>query len=404
MPYFSRLLKIKVKDSGDNVVGRLEDILIKPEVGGYAPLEYLVIKRPHRQTAALVPYRYVGTLSREEITLNTVFAKLPAESTEPESLVHLKQAILDQQIVDVAGARVVRVNDLRIGVFESRMCVLGIDVSGKGLLRRLGLERVDFLNVLKVRLIDWRQTQPVKGFLRLNVVSKNLKKLHPADLANIIEELSLKQGGRLVQSLDAKAAAKVLEEVNPRLQRILVKYLGPKHLSTILSQMSVDEMVDLMRTLSVPEAEQFLHQLQKVTAEKIERLIHYPADTAGGLMTPDFVSVRPDWTVSQTIEEIKRVSPTLRYVLYVYVTMADGTLLGAVSLRWVVVSQPATRMQELVKVHPPTSTLRAWHKFDHIVKVMTKYDLFIAAVLDQHHKLVGVVTIDDIMRRLVPHA
>ena len=404
MPYLSQLLGVKIHDSADNVVGKLQDILINPTVGEYAPLQFLLVKmtKPRRQVA--IPYDYVGALSTKDVSLKAPFDKIPLAEIATDTYIHLRLQILDQQIVDVAGARVVRVNDLRINPVENRMCVLGIDASMKGLLRRLGVGWLDVFNAMKVHLIDWRQTQPVRGYLRLNVVSKDLKKLHAADLANIVEELSLLQGSRLVESLDLSAAAKVLEEVNPKVRKILIKYLGPERASTILAQMSADEMADLLSIMSHAEAKNFLDKLKNVAAKKVEQLIRYQHDTAGGLMTLDFITVRPDWTIQQAIDEVRRAAPTLRYVLYIYVTEADGGFLGAVSLRWLLITPPEKKMRDLLKRHPVTSTLRLGQKLNEIAVIMTKYNLFTAAVLDDQRRLVGVVAIDDIMRHLVPHA
>lgn len=404
MPYLSRLLGAKVRDSADQVVGRLADISIKPTLGAYAPLEFLSVKLRPGNNVVQIPYEYVENLSHKDVTLKKPFGKIPPAELPPDEYIRLRQQVLDQQIVDVVGARVVRVNDLRLGIFESRMCVLGLDVSTKGLIRRLGLEPFDFFNVMKSHLIDWRQAQPVRGFLRLNIVSRDLQKLHAADLANIIEELNARQGTRLVQSLDAQKAAKVLEEVSPRVRKVLISHLGPEQTSVILAQMSADEIADVLATMTERDAAFFLERLKNVAGEKVTQLIRYPHDTAGGLMTLDFCSVRPDWTVQQAIDEVRRRSPTLRYILYIYVTEADGAFLGAVSLRWLVVSPPAKFMRDLLKRHPITSTLRLSQKLDEIAVIMTKYNLFTAAVLDEQHKLVGLVAIDDIMRHLVPHA
>src|SRR3989338_5029083 len=184
MPYFSRLLFNKVKDSAEFVIGRFEDAVATPQAGAYAPLEFIQVKLKKDGKKVYIPFEYVENLGGNNISLKNIFKNIPVHKDVGEEVIHLKNDILDQQIVDLAGARVVRVNDLRIGIFENRMSVLGIDVSFKGLLRRLGLEGLDVFNVLKVNLIDWRQTQPVQGSLRLNMVAANLSKLHPADLAN----------------------------------------------------------------------------------------------------------------------------------------------------------------------------------------------------------------------------
>lgn len=405
MPYLSELLNHKVKDSADEVVGRLKDILISSKASEYQPLEFLVVENKETGDNILIPYSLVGNFSRRFIFLKAPIKKIPVTPEAADGgWVYLNRDVMDEQIVDVAGARLVRVNDLRLSIFKDKMSVVGIDVSTKGLLRRLGLDWLDFGDWLKVNLIDWRHTQPVRGILKLDTAAKNLNKLHPADLANVIEDLNVKAGSQLVVSLDAKSAAKVLEEVDPHLQKVLVKYLGPEKMSSILGQMSTDEIVDLLRTMTKEEARIFLSYLQNQKAKKIEKLIKYEDDTAGGLMTAEFIRVRPEWTVEQVIAEIKKHSANLRSIIYVYVLEDDDKFLGTVSLRWLLVSDPHKLVKDLVKHVPHTSVLNADQDIEEVIKVMTKYDLYTAAVLDKEHHMLGVVTIDDVMRHLAPQA
>lgn len=402
MPYLSQLLNSKVTDSSDKVIGRLKEILVRPNSGEYSPLEFLKIKVSGQKEPVYIPYEYVENFSKEEISLKTLFKKVPNQKELSGNIIGLVYEVLDQQIVDVSGARVVRVNDLRIGDFEGKMSVLGIDISTKGLLRRLGFGLANLFPFLNVHLIDWREAHLVRGLLKLETAAKKLNKLHPADLANIIEDLSVKHGSKLVSSLSAEAAAKVLEEVDPNLQKILVKYLGPVKAADILAKMSIEEIVDLMKTLPTREAQQFLARLNKTRLDKIERLIHYDNDTAGGLMMIDCFTARPDWTVKKVIEKIEKAPD--RSILYVYVTDEDGTFHGSVSLRWLLISSSDKKIGDLIKALPPNSTLKPNNGVNEVINLMTKYDLYTAAVLDDNNKLVGIVGIDDVMRHLVPDA
>ncbi len=406
MPYLSHLLGSKVRDSADNTIGRLRDVLITPHsIGKYSPLEYLVIDAYNPKKFIYVPYDYVENFTTDEISLKNVFDKIEYTESLKEKLVPLNKNILDQQIVDMTGARVVRVNDLRIGDFDGEMCVLGIDISFKGLLRRLGFEWIDFFGLLSVHLLDWRQAQPVHKSVKIDVIAKSLNRLHPADLANIIEDLSVKHGSKLVSSMDSKSAAHVLQEIDPHLRKILVKYLGPDEAASILSQMSPDEVADLMQMLPKEEAKVFLESLQNSKLKKnVERLIVYPNDTAGGLMSLDYVAVRPEWTVKRARDEVKKLSPHLDSITYVYVTDSENHFKGVVSLRWLLIAPITKRMGELMKKLPAHSTLHTSQSIEDIIPVMTKYNLYTIAVLDNAKKMVGIVSIDDIMRHLIPDA
>jgi len=406
MLYLSHIIGTKILDSADHVIGLLQDLVISPKTGEYAPVRFLVVKPVKGRKDVFIPYEYVDDFSKEEVSLKTLFKKVEVEKQVSERSVFLDRDVLDQQIVDVSGIRVVRVNDLRMGKVNGKMCVLGIDISTRGLLRRMGIEWMDVFNWFKVNMIDWRKAQPIRRELKLSMSSNDLDRLHPADLANIIEDLNIQHGGNLVESLDAKDAAKVLEEVEPKLQKILVKYLGPDKASDILSQMSIDEVVDLMKGLPREEAKVFLSHLRGSKMKNVEKLLLYPDDTAGGLMTLDFMKVEPDMTVKQVLEEIKKHSSKYRSVLYVYIVDDDDKFKGVVSLRSLIVAESSKKMSDLTDENDfhRSSTLKPDDDVDEIMEVMTKYDLFTAAVLDEHGKLLGIVSIDDVMRHLVPNA
>lgn len=403
MPYISELLHKQVTDSSDSKVGRLEDILINPKNGHFSPLKFLAI-RAKDKTLRFVPYEFVENFNATEIRLKNLFSNISVNILPQDLFIYLKKEVLDRQIVDISGTRVVRVDDLRIGNFEEKMSVLGIDTSFRGLLRRIGLGNFVLDRLFKVHLIDWRQAQLLdNGPLQLNLSAENFKRLHPADLANIVEELDVKRGSSLLSSLDERQAAKVLEELPTRLQNIFVKYLGPEKAGKILAQMSSDEIVDLAKTFSGQDAQAFLSQLGG-KAQNIQKLIEYPDNTAGGLMTLEFVSVISGWTAGQAIEEVKKQSPIFRSIFFVYVVNEDGRFEGVVSLRRLMVANMETPLKKLAKSFRAPAILKPNDKIQKIIKLMTRYNLYTAAVVDKQKKLVGVVTIDDVMRQLFPTA
>ena len=195
--YLSKILGAKIQDSADRTMGALKDIVIRPQPGTYAPLQALCVKDRKSKKIFYLPYHYVENIGVGEMSLNILQEKIIEYKLTQEDILLLRD-VMDQQIVDTAGARVVRVNDLKLGEVEGEMCVLGIDISTRGLLRRLGLTKTGLFNWLHVDLIDWQQAQPVKGILKLETLSRDLVKLHPADLANIVEKLNVKQGRALV--------------------------------------------------------------------------------------------------------------------------------------------------------------------------------------------------------------
>ncbi len=214
----------------------------------------------------------------------------------------------------------------------------------------------------------------------------------------------MRQGSKLMSSLDEDTAAQVVEEMDPEVKKILVNNLGTEKASKIIDKMSADEIADLLQMLSKEESKDLLSYLQNGKLKKVQKLIKYGKDTAGGIMTADFVSGLPDWTVKYAISEIKKASPAMRSMLYIYITDKEGGFKGAVSLRRLLTADKDQTMVDLIKRLPHSSTLRTGQKIKDIGRVMTKYNLYTAAVLDDNKKLVGMVTIDDVMRQIFPKA
>ncbi len=403
MLYLSQLLKTKIRDSSEKVVGVLVDIVIKPREGQYAPLLFLGARKKFSRQILYIPLSAVAALAASEITLRLRAANI-SPGAPKEGSVWLVKDIFDEQIVDVEGARVVRVNDLKLGLVEDAWCVIGIDVGLSGLLRRLRASWLDVFHLFEPSLIDWRKAQRVKGALRVDSLSDDLIRLHPADLANIIEDLSTKHGARLVRSLGDTVAAQVLEELEPRFQKILVDRLGPEKTSHILEKMSTDEVADLIQMIPPKEAEEILAKLHGRKLTSVEQLLRYEDNTAGGLMTTDLIRVKPSWTIQQALEEIRKHSDSMRSVLYIYVVDDAEVFQGAVSLRRLVFADPRQKVSELLIKDHPYAVLRVHYSIRDVVRIMTKYDLYTAAVLDRDNKLLGMVTIDDVMRHLHPQA
>lgn len=402
MIYLSFLINAKVFDSSDSYIGVLKDIVVRPTPGEYAPLTYLSI-RTKRDGLVWLAYDYVENLSRGKITLKNLYDRIVPIPPENEGLL-LRRDVLDQQIVDVEGARVVRVNDLQIGVIDKTMCVVGMDVSTKGMLRRLGAAWLDIFSMFPPKIVDWRNSQVIKGTVHVNSLSKDLVRLHPADIANIIEDLSLKQGSNLVRSLDSATAARVFEEIDPEIQKLLISRLGPEHSAKISERMSIDELVDLLKSLPHHQAKELIEYVEKDRAKKVQTLLRYPDDTAGGLMTTEYISSTPDATVEQAIAKVRKVSDAFRSINYIYVVDALGIYKGVVSLRRLLIAKQTEKLKNIMKKTRRLPVLRPHQSFKIVARIMTKYNLYSIAVVDREKKILGVVTVDDVMRALVPHA
>jgi len=402
MIFFSQLLKVPIIDSKQVTIGRLKDVVVKTNGGEYPKVDGILFSDGRH--LSFIPHQCIETLSRGEITLSKSNCWVVDYEQDNDEFL-LARDVLDQQIFDVKGIRVVRVNDLELVKIDERFSVVGIDVSNKALFRRLGLAHFPIFNRIESKFIDWHNVSLVKGqvgSLQLKTTHQKLQKLHPADIANLIENLTLPESTKLVQSFDKETAAEVLGEVDPKYKDTLLEHINPKSLATIMEEMPTDEAVDVLKDLSEHKRIQVFRRLGVRKAKTLHKLSEYKDDIAGGLMTSEFMSVHKDSTVGQAIRGIRKNSEQLRSLYHVFVVDDEKHLLGIVSIRTLFLSSSRQKIADLMS--KVVKTLRIHTKFEDIARFMTKYDLLSMAVVDKKKIIRGIVTVDDILRMLIPDA
>lgn len=383
------------------MAGRLEDVVIElTPHENYPPIVGIMAQINGEKK--FIDSRHVESYNQGLILLNKNVEEVFSATPNNQKYVFVRQSVLDKQIVDLAGIRVVRVNDLQFGVVKGRMSLVAIDIGRPGILRRLGLSFAG--KFFGQELLEWRQVQLVGDKLQLSVGVKEIVKIHPADIANLVEKLNLNQGSELLQALDKKTAARVLEELEPEIQKILVENLGPERATSILQKMSIDELVDLIQMLPDRKTGEFISNLPSESTQKVRKIIEYDENTAGGLMTTEYMAAFPENTVEQTIEQIKKVSQSHRGMYFVYVVDRQNNFYGVVSLRGLIVADKDKKLKDLIDAENLIPSVKVGQDVLPVASLMTKYNLLSVAVLDDDNKLLGVVTVDDIMRHFVPHA
>jgi CBS domain-containing protein/sporulation protein YlmC with PRC-barrel domain len=402
MIFLSQLFNVPIVDNRLEEIGRLKDVVVREKGDKYPEVSGIVLKMDKKN--AFIPYQFIENLSYGEITLNkTNCWKMDHEFASDET--QLVQDILDKQIFDVGGVRVVRVNDLELVKVDEKFLLVGIDVSNRALLRRLGLVHMPFLRRLKSNLIDWNKVSMVKGpagNLQLETSREKLEKLHPADIANLIENLNLQESTKLVQSFDNETAAEVLGEVDPKYKDTLLERMHPTSLAKILEEMAPDEAADVINDLSHHKRIQVFRKLGLKKAKTLHKLTRYKDNIAGGLMTSEFMHVNKDSTVAQAIRQIRKKSEEHGSIYHVFVVDDDKHLLGVVSIRTLLLASGRTRIEDVMAnvVRP----VRVHTKADEVSRVMTKYNLLSVAVVDKNKVIRGIITVDDILRYLNPEA
>ena len=404
MFYFSTIYNSRVKDNNNELDGKVTDILIAAEESEVAKIIGLVVKGKKNDTN-FIPVENVKNWESKYIELNGKIDKIIQPLPAKGAYISLYWSVIDKQIVDLMGLRIVRVNDLQFGLIQQTMCLIAIDISTRGLLRRLGLYHPVFDLIFKSHFLPWQTVRLVADKIHLSAGSKELVKFHPADIANVIEKMNIKQATTWLQSLDQGTAARVLEEIQPDIKKIFIKSLGPERAAALLTKMSVDELADLLQLMPQSEAKAIIDKLPRDTkTQNVERILRYDEDTAGGLMTTEYLSAQPNATIQEVIEQISKVSAAYHSIQYVYIIDTTGKFVGVISLRNLILADRNLKVSEVIKKKKQLLTASANQGISSLAKLMTKYNLLSVAVLDKDRKLLGVVTVDDIMRRLVPDA
>ena len=322
----------------------------------------------------------------------------------------LKEAMLDKQIVDTYGAKVRRVNDLQFLKARRSLHLVHVDVGFRGLMRRTGLEKVMdmclrgfFDYTLPNQYISWKYVQPVASpdLLRLKIAQARLSQLHPADLADIIEDLDIRQRSAVFQSLDVETAAETLEETDPKIQVSLIEDMDAAEASDIIEEMSLSEAADLLGDLSKEKAEVILKEMEQDIADDVKELLALPEEKAGGLMTTAFLSYPPTLTAGEAIEAIRREAEDMDFAYYVYVVDENERLMGMMSLRELLVSPLDGRLEDLMDTRIVSVNIEEDKK--EIANLFAKYGVMAIPVIDDDERMMGVIIFRNILEIIAPH-
>ena len=404
MLYFSDLQERKVLDSAGRTVGKLHDIGMSL-AGNLPQSESLIVsrfRRGRRETVA-VPWDWVSSLAPSGLVLDREREEV-WKGGHPEGGLLLGRNLLDRQIVDLHGNKVVRVNDLRLAEFDSRLQLTGVDVSQRALLRRLGLEKtlVRLLRLVGVDLppqtIPWNFVAPLevqRPDLKLTLTQSQLMDLHPTDIADIIEQLEPYHRERLFDLLGTFVAAESLSEVEPGKQADVIEDLAEAKASNLLETMPPDEAADILSLLSRDKAERLLNIMGVREARVIRELLGYGEDTAGGRMTPEFLAIPSSFTAEECIAHLRRKAPDAEVLYYVYVVDDEGRLKGVVSLRDLLTSPPHERVEDFMR--RDVVSVNVADDQEMVADIMSRYNFLALPVVDDANFIKGIITVDDMI-------
>ena len=405
--FLSEILGKKIVDAAGQPLGTVFDLTaaigeIYPVVTGIL----LGMQDPVR--LALLPWqgitfgdgKLVGQNIREEDCR-------PAEPRPGE--LYLRETLLDKQVVDTDGAKVRRVNDLQFLKARNALYLVHVDVGFHGLLRRVGLVRpiawlLRFLFDYEMtdQLISWKFVQPLSSpaLLRLTIAQNRLTQMHPADLADIIEELDIHNRSAVFQSLDVETAAETLEETDPKIQVSLIEGLDTADASDIIEEMSLPEAADLLGELPPARAKEILKEMEQEVAQDVTELLSHPEEKAGGLMTTSFLSFPPGRTVEEATAVIRQTGSELDLIYYLYVLDEQEHLLGVLSLRDLLTAPPQTPLDQIMDTRIVSVSIE--EKKDRIGEDFAKYGILAMPVVDGENRMAGVILFKNLLEVVAP--
>ncbi|GAV32070.1 mg/Co/Ni transporter MgtE [Coriobacteriaceae bacterium EMTCatB1] len=407
MFYLTRMLGKPVVDAAGETIGRISDVAVA--TGEVFPrVTALAFLGPGKTPFMLSWRKYVESIDDDKVVLNATKDALRFSYLQPDEIL-LARDLLNKQIVDTQGMKVVRVNDLKLSESRNQLRLLGAEVGIRGILRGLhpaletAAERIAklFGKELPENIIAWNYMDLLERDLsqvKLSVTHKRLHELHPADIADVLEQLTPAQRAKVFEHLDNSQAAETISELEDAFQAEVIGDLGAQRASDILEIMDPDDAADIIGDLPYDKAEALLRLMGVNEARAIRSLLGYREKTAGGIMTPEVTRVTEDMTVSEVIEHIRKESSENESLYYIYVVDADGRLEGVVSLRDLVLSDPGTKIADIVS--RDVITAHVDDDQEDVAETMSKYDLLALPVVDETGKLLGVVTVDDALEVL----
>jgi magnesium transporter len=404
----STILGAPVFDGSGELAGHVREVALSPREDG-GRISDLVIKTSAGE-------RLLSTQAISNVDGRLVRASSKAAQWPPlvssEGLLLLERDLLDQQIIDVKGRKVVRVNDVDLraepanGSLKIRIGQVDVGLRGairrllKGLAPRAAIEAL--ANRMPERAIPWEavdliETDPARR-VHLKLEYARLSKLHPADIADILEELAPAEREAVFQSLNEEVAAEALEEIDPKLQVELMSSIDSDKAADIVEEMDPDAAADLLGDLPVETSEEILEEMEPQERQEVSELLEFPEHTAAGRMTTDYLALPPTATVGEAVEKLRQFEGPAESTATIFLVDGNYTLVGAVPLVSLVLADPATKLYSL----SPTHVIHCVGKCNEkeVAEMFDKYNLQVLPVVDEIKKLTGVITADDVISLL----
>jgi magnesium transporter len=401
MLYLSQVLGRPIRDLEGERVATIKDVIVRLGADDHPPVTGLVAR--YRRRDFFLPRGHFTVLNEQGARLNSDILDL-RPFVRRESEVLLARDVLDKQLIDVDGKRVVRVNDVQIIEAAGDWRVTGADVSLQGLWRRLA--PAGFAGSKKpVEVLDWAGV----GYLATDAATVQLKsssdklaRLHPVEIARLAEALSYHHGSEVVESLDDETAAETLEEMPAESQARILGDMDQERAADILEWMSPDEAADVLGDLPEDKAEELLGLMEQDEQADVVELLPYEDDTAGGLMTTEFVTLPRALTVGEALARLREMAETPNMIYYLYVVEKEDSwkLLGVIALRSLILADPSMPLEHVMRTEFQQADPEESAK--EVAQRIAEYNLLALPVIDDAGDILGIITVDDAMEILLP--
>lgn len=401
--FINKIINKKIYDEFDDFIGVLYDIYVTTENGYPKAIGYKIKKGREIVHCTFRTIEFYDDNDKMVIRVKGFREIIPRSYSYL-----LSKHLLNKKIVDINGKKVVQVDDLRLAIIAGELRVLAVDSGIIAGARRYGMDK--FVGMLfnlfrknpKDNIVLWDSVQSLEmneDGLKIQLSYDKLTKLHPADLADILEDLDSEYRKKILESIDNSLASDILQEIDPEVQVEILKSISDSKASEILINMPNDEIADILEEIDEAEAEKILLNFEKEDEKEVRTLMEYEDDEVGSIMNKDFITFNLNITVEDTIEIIRETKPDDEVSYYIYIVDEYEKLQGVISLRDLVLADPKSKIKDIME--KDLNTVKDSENIEEAVESIIKYNLNALPVVDEENKLCGIVIINDIIEEII---
>jgi hypothetical protein len=400
--HLSSVVKRPLVDEDGDRLGRVQDLIVRVGERPHPPIVGAVVRIGGRDL--FVPIRKIADLGGGRVRFDGRRVDLRRFERRPGELL-LAKDLVARHLINLVGGRLIRANEIELALVDGEWEVVGVDPSSRALLRRLLPGRIG-QGIRSANVVDWESIEPFVAHVptaRLRIPYRKLARLHPAQIADLVEAASHEEGEEIIEAVgaDRELEADVFEELDPEHQVEFVRSRSDAEAARLLASMAPDDAADLIMEVDQERRLPILGLLPEPQKRKVRSLLSYNPETAGGLMSPDFVCLPEATAVARALDAVKASTAPPEALNVIFSARADGTLSGSVSVVELIRADPAATLGAVVRPDPPH--IHPDWDIGATLRKMSDFNLTVAPVMDDEHKrMLGVVTVDDVLELLLP--